>query len=233
MMDELAVQATDEFSGAGYPRNAAAVLICETDGVEDDAERDITRIAEIVTAHGATTVRRAGDDDERERIWKGRKSAFPAMGRVRPDYYCMDGTVPRKRLGEILREISAMSERYGLPVANVFHAGDGNLHPLILFDSGAGETEQARQFGSEILQLCLRMGGTITGEHGVGLEKINEMCLQFPSAELECFRQIKRAFDPPEILNPGKAVPTLNRCAEFGAMHVHHGEEKFPDLPRF
>ncbi len=234
MMDRLATRATEEFAQAGYPADAEAMLICETDGLREDAEAECARACEILLENGGRDIRRARDAAERDRFWKGRKSAFPAVGRLRPDYYCMDGTIPRRRLGKVLGEIAAMSERLGLMCANVFHAGDGNLHPLILFDSSVpGELSKAQEYGSEILRLCLREGGTITGEHGVGVEKINEMCLQFPPAELECFRQIKRAFDPLELLNPGKAIPTLNRCAEFGMMRARAGEERFPELPRF
>ena len=234
MMDRLAAQAAEDFAHAGYPTDAAAILICESDGLAEDVQADIAAIEKICHSHKAAKIRRAQNSAEREKIWRGRKSAFPAVGRIRPDYYCIDGTIPRRRLGETLRKINELANKTGLLCANVFHAGDGNLHPLILFDSAvAGETEKAMQLGSEILQLCIAVGGTITGEHGVGMEKINEMCIQFPPAELECFRQIKRAFDEHELLNPGKAVPTLNRCAEFGAMHVRRGEEPFPDLPRF
>ncbi len=234
MMDRLAIDATEQFAKAGYPLGAAAMLICETDGLAEDAEAECERACEVLLGSNGRDLRRAADEAERDRFWKGRKSAFPAVGSLRPDYYCMDGTIPRRRLGSVLEEIGRLSKKFGLQCANVFHAGDGNLHPLIMFDSSVpGETDKALSYGSEILQLCIREGGTITGEHGVGIEKVNEMCIQFPPAELECFRQIKRAFDPLELLNPGKAVPTLNRCAEFGAMHVRQGQDKFPDLPRF
>ena len=234
MMDKLAIRAAEDFVKAGYPLDAAAMLICETDGLAEDAEDECRRACDVLRRHNGRDIRRAVDADERELLWKGRKSAFPAVGRIRPDYYCMDGTIPRRRLAAVLERIADLSEKHGLLCANVFHAADGNLHPLILFDSSVpGETEKALEYGSEILRLCIAEGGTITGEHGVGVEKINEMCLQFPSAELECFRQLKRAFDPLELLNPGKAIPTLNRCAEFGMMHARAGEERFPDLPRF
>ena len=167
-------------------------------------------------------------------FWKGRKAAFPAVGRISPDYYCMDGTIPRKRLPQVLRAIADLSAQYGLAVANVFHAGDGNLHPLILYDANKdGELERTEEFGGKILELCVQAGGTITGEHGVGMEKINQMCVQFDAAELTQFHAVKAAFDPKGLLNPGKAVPTLHRCAEFGAMHVHHGQLRFPELERF
>ena len=235
MMDAPAVRAAEDFVRAGYPTNCAALLIVETDGMLEECESDMKKIREILKARGAREIRLAENDAERELFWRGRKAAFPAVGRLYPDYYCMDGTIPRRRLGETLRKIAELGDRHKLACANVFHAGDGNLHPLILFDdANPGELERARAFGSDILKLCLQAGGTITGEHGVGLEKINEMCLQFPGAELERFREVKRAFDPGEFLNPGKAVPTLHRCAEFGMMHVKSGAERqFPDLPRF
>jgi glycolate oxidase len=179
-------------------------------------------------------VRTAKDDNERLTFWKGRKAAFPAVGRLAPDYYCMDGTIPRKQLPKVLESIAALSGEYDLPVANVFHAGDGNLHPLILYDANIpGELERTEEFGGKILELCVAVGGTITGEHGVGMEKINQMCVQFNRLELSQFHAVKSAFDPLGLLNPGKAVPTLHRCAEFGAMHVHKGELPFPELERF
>ena len=179
-------------------------------------------------------LRVATNEEERVLFWKGRKSAFPAVGRISPDYYCMDGTIPRKHLSLVLRRMREMSERYGLRCANVFHAGDGNLHPLILFDANdPEEVKRAEDFGAEILELSVEVGGTITGEHGVGVEKINEMCVQFSPDELTQFHSIKAAFDPTGILNPGKAVPTLNRCAEFGKMHIHHGQIPHPELERF
>ena len=185
-------------------------------------------------ASGATDVRVSQNEAEHLRFWSGRKNAFPAAGRISPDYYCMDGTIPRKGLGRMLLAIADMERRYGLRCMNVFHAGDGNLHPLILFDANIpGELARTEAFAAKILDLCIEVGGTITGEHGVGIEKINQMCTQFNTAELERFHGIKAAFDPPGLLNPGKAVPTLHRCAEFGRMHVHSGNEKFPELPRF
>ena len=233
MMDELAAKAAEDFAHAGYPSGCAAILIAETDGRREDAKREMEKMIDILQTHNASPIRQAKDENERALFWKGRKSAFPAVGRIRPDYYCMDGTIPRKHLGRVLDDISALSQKYNLPCANVFHAGDGNLHPLIMFDDAAGEGEKARQFGSEIMQLCLQAGGVITGEHGVGVEKLDEMCAQFAPAELEIFHGIKRAFDSGGFLNPGKAVPTLNRCAEFGQMHIKSGAEKFPHLPRF
>ena len=234
MMDNAGIRAVEEFVNAGYPIDAAAVLICEVDGLEEEVKEDCQLISELMKSYDATEVRIARDDNEAMKFWQGRKSAFPAVGRISPDYYCMDGTIPRKHLARILSRISELSEEYGLAVANVFHAGDGNLHPLILYDvSKAGELEKAEAFGGKILEACVEVGGTITGEHGVGIEKINQMCVQFNDLELEQFHAIKHAFDEKTLLNPGKAVPTLNRCAEFGAMHVHKGEDKFPDLERF
>ena len=234
MMDSMALRAAETYAHAGYPMDAAAILICECDGVEGDAIAELERVAEICRAAGASLVRIAADEAERQRFWLGRKSAFPAMGRLGADYYCIDGTIPRRRLADVLLSIADLSRQHGLAVANVFHAGDGNLHPLILYDaSRAGELERAETLGGAILELCVEVGGTITGEHGVGREKINQMCVQFTSAELETFAAVKAAFDPAGLLNPGKAVPTLARCAEFGAMHVHQGQVAHPDLPRF
>ena len=234
MMDALAVKAADTFAKAGYPLGAEAILICECDGAAGDAEAELAHLAEICRACGANEVRHAKDEAERARMWAGRKAAFPAMGRLAPDYYCIDGTIPRRRLPDVLARIGELSRAHGLAVANVFHAGDGNLHPLILYDTSAeGELERAEALGGAILELCVAVGGTITGEHGVGREKINQMCVQFTQAELAAFAAIKAAFDPAGLLNPGKAVPTLARCAEFGAMHVHQGELPFGDLPRF
>ncbi|MES9989508.1 MAG: FAD-linked oxidase C-terminal domain-containing protein [Candidatus Thiodiazotropha endolucinida] len=234
MMDNLSIRASEDFVHAGYPTEAAAILLCEVDGVDAEVSEEIMRVREILKQSGATEVRTAMDEQERARFWAGRKNAFPAVGRLSPDYYCMDGTIPRHHLGKVLKMIDEMSQRYGLRCANVFHAGDGNLHPLILYDANnPGELEQAEAFGGEILELCVAVGGTITGEHGVGLEKINQMCAQFRDEELETFHAVKRVFDPLTLLNPGKAIPTLNRCAEFGAMHVHAGKLRFPELERF
>lgn len=234
MMDKLATQAAEDFVHAGYPTEAAAILLCEVDGTNEEVSEHIPKIREILNQSGAIEIRTAKDDEERMIFWKGRKAAFPAVGRISPDYYCMDGTIPRIRLPEVLKRITEMSEEYQLPVANVFHAGDGNLHPLILYDANIpGELERTEEFGGKILELCVDVGGTITGEHGVGMEKLNQMCVQFESLELEQFHRVKAAFDEKGLLNPGKAVPTLHRCAEFGAMHVHHGELPFPDIERF
>ena len=234
MMDRLAIAAAEDFIHAGYPVDAEAILLCELDGVEADVQDDIGRVRAILERAGATEVRLAANDAERIRFWAGRKNAFPAVGRMSPDYYCMDGTIPRRQLPAVLKGTAALAEEYGLRVANVFHAGDGNMHPLILFDANRpGELERAETLGGRILELCVAVGGTITGEHGVGREKINQMCVQFSSDELTFFHAVKAAFDPGGLLNPGKNVPTLHRCAEFGAMHVHHGNLPFPELERF
>ena len=234
MMDTPAIIAAEDFVQAGYPRDAAAILLCELDGTDAEVQTEIESVSSLLFECGARSVDIARDESERQRFWSGRKNAFPAVGRISPDYYCIDGTIPRRALGEVLLGISELAARAGLRVANVFHAGDGNLHPLILYDSGKpGEFERTEALGAEILQLCVRVGGTITGEHGVGLEKIDQMCVQFSKAELEQFHALKAVFDPEGLLNPGKAVPTLSRCAEFNAMHVHHGELPHPELPRF
>jgi len=234
MMDNPSIRASEDFVHAGYPTEAAAILLCEVDGGNEEVSEDIARVRQRLLDSGATEVRTANDDAERARFWAGRKSAFPAVGRISPDYYCMDGTIPRKHLPRVLSEIARYSEESGLRVANVFHAGDGNLHPLILYDANnPGELELAEEVGGRILELCVEVGGTITGEHGVGLEKINQMCAQFPPEELQIFHDIKAVFDERSLLNPGKAIPTLNRCAEFGAMHVHAGDLRFPHLERF
>lgn len=233
MMDNAAIRAAEAFVHAGYPVDAQAMLLCEVDGGADEVAEHIEQVCQVLEHAGAVEVRVSQDEDERARFWAGRKAAFPAMGRIAPDYYCMDGTIPRRFLGQVLEGIDALSTEFGLQVANVFHAGDGNLHPLILYDANTpGELQRTEQFGARILQLCLQVGGTITGEHGVGIEKIDQMCHQFTAAELAQFHAIKAAFDPDGLLNPGKAVPTLHRCAEFGAMHVHGGELPFPELER-
>jgi glycolate oxidase len=233
MMDNLALRAAEDFIHAGYPVDAAAVLLCEVDGNERDVQEDCLKVEALLRAAGATEVRVAKDEAERQIFWAGRKNAFPAVGRISPDYYCMDGTIPRRELPGVLAGIERLSAEYGLRVANVFHAGDGNLHPLILFDANAGETERAEALGGAILDLCVKVGGSITGEHGVGREKINQMCTQFNADELTLFHALKAAFDPKGLLNPGKNIPTLHRCAEFGAMHVHGGALPFPELERF
>jgi glycolate oxidase len=234
MMDRLAIRAAEDFVHAGYPLDAEAILLCELDGTNEEVSEHVLKVREVLKTSGATEVRTAKDEAERLVFWKGRKAAFPAVGRLSPDYYCMDGTIPRKQLPRVLKAMADLSREYELPVANVFHAGDGNLHPLILYDANIpGELERTEEFGGKILELCVEVGGTITGEHGVGMEKINQMCVQFNSLELQQFHAVKAAFDPLGLLNPGKAVPTLHRCAEFGAMHVHKGELPFPELERF
>jgi glycolate oxidase len=234
MMDNLAIRAAEDFVKAGYPTEAAAILLCEMDGSNEEVSLDVMKVRKLLLQCGATEVHTATSEQERLQLWKGRKSAFPAVGRLAPDYYCMDGTIPRKQLPFVLQRINELSQEYGLAVANVFHAGDGNLHPLILYDANKpGELKRTEEFGSQILELCVEVGGTITGEHGVGIEKINQMCVQFQPLELEQFHRVKAAFDPEGLLNPGKAVPTLHRCAEFGAMHVHHGKLAHPELERF
>jgi glycolate oxidase len=234
MMDNPAIRATEEFVHANYPVDAAAILLCELDGTAGEVAEQIQQVEKVLKECGAGEIRKARDEQERIIFWSGRKAAFPAVGRISPDYYCMDGTIPRQRLAEVLKKTAELSEKYKLRVANVFHAGDGNLHPLILYDANnPGELKRAEELGGQILELCVTVGGTITGEHGVGIEKINQMCVQFDKHELTQFHAVKSAFDPDGLLNPGKAVPTLRRCAEFGAMHVHGGKLPHPDIPRF
>ena len=234
MMDTLAIQAAEDFVHAGYPCDAAAILLCELDGLNEEVSEQMLLLHDILKNSGAVSLRTAVDEAERLKFWAGRKAAFPAVGRLSPDYYCMDGTIPRRKLPEVLQRISELSAEYGLRVANVFHAGDGNLHPLILYDANIpGELERTEEFGGKILELCVAAGGTITGEHGVGIEKIDQMCGQFAAPELALFHGIKQAWDEARLLNPGKAVPELHRCAELGAMHVHAGQLKHPELPRF
>jgi glycolate oxidase len=234
MMDRKATEAVEPFVHAGYDLSAEAILLAESDGTLDEVRDEVAAMEQILRAAGATATAVSGSEAERLRFWSGRKNAFPAAGRVSPDYYCMDGTIPRKSLGTMLKAIGQMEQQHSLKCMNVFHAGDGNLHPLILFDANrAGEWERADRFGADILELCVKLGGTITGEHGVGIEKINSMCVQFSPAERAAFAAVKRAFDPPGLLNPGKVIPTLARCAEYGRMHVHRGQLAHPDLPRF
>jgi glycolate oxidase len=234
MMDRQAVQMVEPFVQAGYDLKAQAILLCESDGTPEEVEHEIERMEILFRAAGATRCQVSADEAERLRFWAGRKNAFPAAGRVSPDYYCMDGTIPRRHLARVLTAIEQMEDEFGLRCANVFHAGDGNLHPLILFDSNKpDEVERADKFGAAILELCVQVGGTVTGEHGVGIEKINQMCVQFTREELDTFLSVKRAFDPPMLLNPEKVIPQLARCAEYGKMHVHNGEMSFPDLSRF
>jgi len=234
MMDRTSSRMVEPFVKAGYDIDAAAILLCESDGMPEEVEEEIGRMTAVLQASGATAISVSHNELERLKFWSGRKNAFPAAGRISPDYYCMDGTIPRKNLAQVLLGIETMEKKYGLRCANVFHAGDGNLHPLIMFDANIeGEFHRAELFGAEILELCVAVGGTITGEHGVGIEKINSMCVQFSAAELAVFFAVKRAFDTAFLLNPDKAIPTLQRCAEYGKMHVHKGQLKFPELPRF
>ncbi|HKP66589.1 MAG TPA: FAD-linked oxidase C-terminal domain-containing protein [Casimicrobiaceae bacterium] len=234
MMDREATRAVEAFVHANYPLDAAAVLLVESDGTPVEVAAEMAEITDVLKASGATEIRVSQDEAQRLLYWSGRKAAFPAVGRISPDYYCIDGTIPRAALPRVLRQIEDWATEFGLPCANVFHAGDGNLHPLILFDANKpGDKERTVEFGDRILQLCIDVGGTITGEHGVGIEKIGGMCAQFEPAVLERFLGIKRAFDAESLLNPGKGVPTLARCAEFGRMHVHQGRLPHPDLPRF
>ena len=234
MMDNAGIRAVEAYVNAGYPVDAEAILLCEIDGVTEEIREESKQVKDILIRSGATDVRLAKDKAEGEKFWAGRKAAFPAVGRIASDYYCMDGTIPRKHIAKVLQTISDLSREFKLGVVNVFHAGDGNLHPLILYDvSVPGELERAETFGGKILEACVAVGGTITGEHGVGIEKINQMCVQFNEKELTQFHEIKNAFDPLNLLNPGKAVPTLHRCAEFGAMHVHAGKLSFPGIERF
>ena len=234
MMDNPSIRASEDYVNVGYPTDAAAILLCELDGSEAEVQEQVSKIDTLLKEAGAISIRMSTSDEERELMWKGRKAAFPAIGRISPDYYCMDGTIPRKELPNVLQRISELSSEYQLAVANVFHAGDGNLHPLILYDANKkGELHRAEALGGKILEVCVEVGGTITGEHGVGVEKLNQMCVQFSPLALEQFHAVKRAFDKKQLLNPGKAVPTLHRCAEFGAMHVHGGKIPFPELERF
>ncbi len=234
MMDRAAVHATEEFCKAGYPLDVEALLICELDGPGPEVGELTGRVEKIAADLGARTIRRAASEQERERFWLGRKSAFPAVGRMSPDYYCIDGTIPRGRLAEVLTRMEGLSERHGLGVVNVFHAGDGNLHPLIMYDiDKPGDLEKAEALARDILTLCVEVGGVLSGEHGIGVEKRDLMGTMFSDEELKQQQRVKCAFDPEGLLNPGKVFPVLHRCAELGHMHVHRGQVPFPDLPRF
>jgi glycolate oxidase len=234
MMDKTSVRMVEPFVQAGYDIEAKAILLCESDGTPEEVAEEIERMTDVLKRCGATALAVSQNEGERLKFWSGRKNAFPAAGRISPDYYCMDGTIPRKNLAQVLLRIAQMEIKYGLRCANVFHAGDGNLHPLILFDANQpDEFRRAESFGADILELCVEVGGTITGEHGVGIEKIDLMCVQFSKEEISAFIAVKRAFDPAFLLNPDKAIPTLRRCAENGRMHVKAGRMKFADLPRF
>jgi len=234
MMDQKTTRAVEPFVKAGYDLEAAAILIVESDGTPEEVAEEIERIRAVLAGCGATAFRVSANESERLAFWSGRKNAFPAAGRISPDYYCMDGTIPRKMIGRMLEDIAAMESRYGLGCMNVFHAGDGNLHPLILFDANDADSwNRAERFGSEILERCVELGGTVTGEHGVGVEKLSSMCVQFSPDERDMFFAVKHAWDPPGLLNPGTGIPTLARCAEYGRVHVHRGMLPHADLPRF
>ena len=234
MMDKPMTAAVEDFVHAGYDLSAAAILLCESDGTPEEVEEEIGRMSTVLRDHGATAIAISRDEAERLRFWSGRKNAFPASGRISPDYMCMDSTIPRKRLADILLAIGEMEQKYGLRCANVFHAGDGNLHPLILFDANdADQLRRCELFGADILETSVAMGGTVTGEHGVGVEKLNSMCVQFSAEENAQMFGVKRAFDTKELLNPGKVIPTLQRCAEYGKMLVRGGRLAYPDLDRF
>ena len=234
MMDKPMTAAVEDFVKAGYDLTAEAILLCESDGTPEEVEEEIAHMSEVLRSAGATAITVSESEAERLRFWSGRKNAFPASGRISPDYMCMDSTIPRKRLADILLAIQEMEKKYGLRCANVFHAGDGNLHPLILFDANdPDELHRCELFGADILETSVAMGGTVTGEHGVGVEKLNSMCTQFTTAENDQMFALKAAFDPLALLNPGKVIPTLNRCAEYGKMLVRGGQISHPDLPRF
>src|SRR5450432_579566 len=234
MMDKAMTAAVDAFVHADYDLDAAAILLCESDGTPEEVEEEIARMEAVLKAAGASRIEVSRDEAQRLKFWSGRKNAFPASGGISPDYMCMDSTIPRKRLAEMLRAIQQMEVKYNLRCVNVFHAGDGNLHPLMWFDAAdADEMRRCELFGADILETSVRLGGTVTGEHGVGVEKLNSMCVQFAPAERAQFLAVKHAFDPLELLNPGKVIPTLHRCAEYGKMHVHRGMLPHPNLPRF
>ncbi|UVO50593.1 FAD-binding protein [Sphingomonas sp. SUN019] len=234
MMDRPAIHAAEAFVQVGYPLDVEALLIVELDGPAAECDHLLERVDAIARANGAVSCRASADEDERIAFWAGRKAAFPAVGRIAPDYYCMDGTIPRRRLPEVLERMAVLSEQYGLGVANVFHAGDGNLHPLILYDANQpGQLDRAEAFGSDILRLCVEVGGVLTGEHGVGVEKRDLMPVMFTDTDLKQQQRVKWAFDPELLLNPGKVFPQLHRCAELGRVHVHRGQVAHPDLPRF
>ncbi|HET9642003.1 MAG TPA: FAD-linked oxidase C-terminal domain-containing protein [Burkholderiaceae bacterium] len=234
MMDKPMTAAVEDFVHAGYDLDAAAILLCESDGAPEEVEEEIRRMLEVLTACGATRLEVSRDEEQRQTFWSGRKNAFPASGRISPDYMCMDSTIPRKRLADILVAIAEMEKKYDLRCVNVFHAGDGNLHPLILFDANdPDQLHRCELFGADILETSVRLGGTVTGEHGVGIEKLGSMCVQFTPEERAQMEALKRAFDPAGLLNPGKVIPTLQRCAEGGKMHVKKGLLPFAELPRF
>jgi len=234
IMDKALIEATDNFCKAGYPRDAEALMIVELDGTNSEVNELINKVSDIAKKNNSTSIRTSQNEKERLAFWAGRKAAFPACGAMAPDYYCMDGTIPRGKLSEVLKEIKRLSKKYNLPVANAFHAGDGNLHPLIMFDANnKEELKKTEEFGAEILKYCVKVGGVLTGEHGVGIEKRELMCEMFNDNDIQQQLKIKKSLDEKNLLNPGKVYPILRKCAEEGRVHVHRGEEKFPDLPRF
>jgi glycolate oxidase len=234
MMDRIVIDACERFMAMGFPTGCDALLLVEVDGGAEEAGEALVAVRAILDRGGATEVRVAADDAERARLWKARKGAFTALATILPDYYTIDGTIPRRCLPDVLDQVYALSAEYGMTVGNVFHAGDGNIHPCIFYDANKpGELERGEELGGRILERCVEVGGTITGEHGVGIEKLRQMCVQFRAPEIAAFHDVKRAFDPDAILNPGKAVPALKRCAEWGGMHVHGGRVPRPDIPRF
>jgi glycolate oxidase len=234
MMDKMVIEACEKFMAAGFPLNAAALLLVELDGAREDVAEQLAQVEGVLRDCHAQEIRRAKDDVEREKLWKARKGAFAALATIRPDYYTIDGTIPRRCLPEVLARYDALAREYGMLVANVFHAGDGNLHPCIFYDAATpGEMERSEELGGRMLEICVEVGGTITGEHGVGIEKLKQMCVQFRPGELAAFHAVKAAFDPSGILNPGKGVPELKRCAEWGGMHVRDGQLPRADIPRF
>jgi glycolate oxidase len=234
MMDRIVIEACERFMAMGFPAGAEALLLAEVDGGREETGASLEAVREVLARCGASEIRIAADEAERERLWRARKGAFTALATILPDYYTIDGTIPRRCLPDVLDAVIALSKEYGLTVGNVFHAGDGNIHPCIFYDSSKpGDLERSEEFGGRILELCVEVGGTITGEHGVGVEKLRQMCVQFRPPELAAFHDVKAAFDPSGILNPGKAVPTLKRCAEWGGMHVHHGRVPHAHIPRF
>jgi len=232
MMDKFAIEASEAFAHPGYPLDAQALLLCELDGAIDSVNEDLIKVLGLLS--NATTTRVSENEDERLLFWEGRKAAFPSVGRLAPDYYCMDGTIPRGKLAEVLKEIGRLSKKYNLPVANAFHAGDGNLHPLIMYDANKKNSlEKTEKFGADILKYCVKVGGVLTGEHGVGVEKRELMCEMFSNYDIQQQIKIKKALDTGSLLNPGKVYPILRKCAEEGRVHVHRGKTKFPDIPRF
>ena len=234
MMDKALIEATDNFCKAGYPRDAEALMIVELDGTNSEVDELINKVSDIAKKNNSTSIRTSKNEKERLAFWAGRKAAFPACGAMAPDYYCMDGTIPRGKLSEVLKEINRLSKKYNLPVANAFHAGDGNLHPLIMFDANnKEELRKTEEFGAEILKYCVKVGGVLTGEHGVGIEKRELMCEMFNDNDIQQQIKIKKSLDEKNLLNPGKVYPILRKCAEEGRIHVHRDGEKFPDLPRF